>query len=169
MSFSDMILSPADIVEMYKNNLVETITESNKKKGAKGTSTQYLGKNLKNILVFVNYPEEVYLPAVQLEFLEKILVACKLDVGDIAIVNTAKHQEGVEDQIKMLQPKTILIFDSSAPVLGGNTEMSFFTPYFLDEITVMNAPALEKISEESTESKQLKGKLWTGLRQIFNV
>ena len=116
----------------------------------------------------MNYPDEVFLPDGHLEFLGKILSACKLDIGDIAIVNLAKHELKAIDYIKILNPMSILVFGTDAGSLGLE-EMDVFIPSFHQGISLMNAPALEKLSPETTENKQLKSKLWLSLRQFFNI
>ncbi|MEO5999054.1 MAG: hypothetical protein ABIN89_19930 [Chitinophagaceae bacterium] len=162
MSFANIHLPPSVIVEIYKNCLVE-ITKKNTK------PIQYLGNNAQKLLVFVSYPGEVFLPGEQLEFLEKILLACKLNLGDIAIINVAKQPWKFEDYIESLVPKSILVFGTDIPISREYPEMIFFTTVYHQGITLMSAPALEKLNEENNESKQLKTRFWHSLKQFFSI
>lgn len=176
MSFDQIILPKTVILEMYKDNLVGPIAEDVKKivdvlKNVAPPSkqtTNFLGKNLKNIVVLVHYPEVVYLPDEPLDFLSKILLACKLDIGDIAIINTARSQANQEN-INTLHAKSLLIFGECPSNIPGDKKLDFFTPLNKEGLSVMTAPPLEKLYLTTSESKQLKSKLWLSLQQFFNL
>lgn len=177
MSFTDITLPASVMGDIYKNNLVEIDDNRNKIQQKSNEGRQeiqpvallYLGKNLKDILVFVNYPEEVFLPQGQLEFLGKILAACNLNIGDIAIVNMANQQTDHNSFIKALNPKSVIIFGAYNQAIMGNQELAFFSPAVIGEISVINAPALEKLSQQDNEGKQLKSLFWNCLKQFFNL
>ena len=50
---------------------------------------KYLGGNAKNIAFLVNCPTDVFLPDKHLDWLGKMLTACQLNLGDVAIINIA--------------------------------------------------------------------------------
>ncbi len=52
---------------------------------------EYIGENNKYILIIVKDPSQKFLNAKELEFLLKILSAKKLDLKDIAIINTESY------------------------------------------------------------------------------
>src|ERR1700761_3571638 len=56
---------------------------------APSTGYKFLGGNKKNISILVNSPGSAFLPDNQLTFLPKILEACRMNIGDVAIINTA--------------------------------------------------------------------------------
>jgi hypothetical protein len=60
----------------------------------------YLGDNNKYLLVVVKSPNDEYLNSKELEFLLKILAAKKLELKDIAIINTEKYAALDFDQLK---------------------------------------------------------------------
>lgn len=60
----------------------------------------YLGDNNKYLLVVVKSPNDEYLNSKELEFLLKILAAKKLELKDIAIINTEKYTTLEFDQLK---------------------------------------------------------------------
>ncbi len=176
MSFNGIILPKTAIAEIYKDNLVEIILMENKQHVKdtvhaipKPTHTiQYLGKNLKRILILVHYPEVVHLPEEQLEFLSKILIACKLDIGDIAVINTAREQAN-EENLRMLKAESVLLFGECVSNILDDKETDFFLPVYGKGIAIMTAPALEKLFMTTNESKQLKSKLWLSLQQFFKL
>src|SRR5581483_7571973 len=99
------------IAELYKNDLLEELSseKGDKEKGLKyrresvgSPSVPHLGKNLKHITILVHYPSDVYLPEEQLNFLSNILKACGLNIGDIAIVNTAMRAMDADVVLKEL-------------------------------------------------------------------
>lgn len=127
---------------------------------------QYLGKNLKNITLLVHYPEHAYMPEEHLNFLTNILKACQLNMGDIAIVNNATRQTDLHTLTAVLQPKQLLLFGSFRNI------MSDVTPFIIKDIQgikILTAPELGDLDSGTAESKQLKGKLWNCLKQLFNV
>ena len=160
MSFTDIQLPYPVIAEIYKNHLV-ALTHQN--------SIQYLGKNFRKILVLVNYNVEVFLPEIQLEFLEKILLACKLNLGDIAIVNTARQARKLDEYIREFDPASILVFGTNDPIDNEFPGMETFKPAKQQGFILMMAPSLEKLNEENPESKQLKAMFWHSLKQFFSI
>lgn len=163
MSFNDIILPKTVIADIYKDNLVEIILN-----GSKRYIKHFLGDNLKNILILVHYPEVKHLPEEHLEFLSKILIACKLHIGDIAIINTAKEQAN-EENISMLSSKSILLFGECVSDILDDEKMDFFMPVYRKGISVMSAPPIDKLFMNTNESKQLKSRLWVSLQQFFKL
>jgi hypothetical protein len=113
---------------------------------------RYLGNNVRNITVLVNNPEHTFLPEDQLAFLTKMLTACKLNIGDVAIVNTAVNTV-IDEIINVLNPSKLIAF--GVPV---NTAVENII-----------APPLSELVVESDQSKTLKMKLWGSLKQTFEV
>src|SRR5687768_13592067 len=50
-------------------------------------SFRYLGNHLKKVTILVNNPEHTFMPDDQLAFLTRMLTACQMNLGDVAIVN----------------------------------------------------------------------------------
>lgn len=117
------------------------------------TEIKFLGNNARNILILVNSSQHTYLPENQLEFLTKILGACKLNIGDVAIVNTANHPD-TQAIINTTQPSQIILF-------GVQTNTN--------NIPSVIAPSISELITETAEAKAMKSKLWTSLKQMFGV
>src|SRR4051794_10675425 len=109
MPLNNIQLNPFLVADLYKDCLVEEgdhnikqiisddpVTEIKDQKDQTDVQIQwkYLGDFKKNILLIVNYPSATHLPDEQLNFLTTILGACKLNLGDVAIINIANTSSG---------------------------------------------------------------------------
>ncbi|MBO9573319.1 MAG: hypothetical protein J7497_14095, partial [Chitinophagaceae bacterium] len=118
-----------------------------------GKEVRYLGNNAQNITIVVHNNEHTFLPEDQLSFLTKILGACKLNIGDVAIVNTANYHNAAEI-IQSLHPSRII---------------SFGTPINAENIELIEAPSIKEMINETPEAKTMKAKLWSELKKMFGV
>ena len=112
MSLNTIEFSKRNIADLYKNNLVEL--SGNNPPGPvfqDQVQWKYLGENRKNTLIVVNYPDAVHIPDKQLSFLINLLSACKLNLGDTAVLNfhhyTAKDFNSI---ISHFEPKKVFLF-----------------------------------------------------------
>jgi hypothetical protein len=179
MSLNNIQLNPSLLADMYRTSLVETkenIRPEEKKhsraasetdaKDTKAVSWKYLGEYKKNILIIVRYNDVPYLPNEQLNFLTSVLSACKLNLGDVAILNTANAPSAL---YKDLQGK----FKSNFTILLGLTPEEFEMPLSFPEFqvqafnncTFLHTPKLEVLEND----KVLKSKLWVCLKKMFGV
>lgn len=55
------------------------------------TSIQFLGRNNRNLVILVSYPDILHISESSLEFLSFVLKACQLTLADVAIVNMARQ------------------------------------------------------------------------------
>ena len=149
----------------------QTVSPATTSVGSTGKSTRspawnYLGDYKKSILIIVRYDNSPHLPDQQLDFLSAVLTACKLSVGDVAVINIANAPSAT---YKALQER----FKSRFTVLFGLTpqqlEMPLSFPEFqvqaFNNCTYLHAPALEALEAD----KVLKSKLWVCLRKMFGV
>ena len=93
MSFKNLQLPDLLITELYKDVLVETNDASPIEKKLQKIPEQkwFLGENKRHVVLAVKDDEAVYLRDEWLQFLSSILLACKLNLGDVAIINYAKN------------------------------------------------------------------------------
>jgi len=135
------------------------------------TSASYktLGNHRRKITILVNAPGSPFLPDNQLSFLTKILEACRLNMGDVAIVNHASAPVNITALRAQLQPSVILLFglEPTTVRLPINFPVFKLQPY--DQCTYLSAPALDLLVQTSEESKLLKSKLWLCLKSLFEV
>ena len=179
MSLNNIQLNPSLLADMYRTSLVETKEAVRVKeqkqvpvvieaptRATKAASWNYLGEYKKNILIVVRYNKVPYLPNEQLSFLTSVLNACKLNLGDVAIVNAAN---GPSALYRDLQEK----FKSNDTILLGVTPEELEMPISFPEFQVqafnncifLHAPVLEVLETD----KVLKSKLWVCLKKMFGV
>ncbi|MEO7530299.1 MAG: hypothetical protein ABIS69_02775 [Sediminibacterium sp.] len=163
------------IADLYKHSIVLAGDEPKKertqlKKEVPATERQwYLGSNLQKITLLVREKEAVYLPDASLHFLSNILGACKLNLGDVAIVNF--HNDPVDYAFlkEKLTPTFILLFG----VTAQEVQLPFSIPYYqvqkYDGRQFLLNPSLDTMLGDGQEAKLEKSKLWLSLKKMFNV
>lgn len=161
--------------DLYKNQLVIIHEASDDpkipKKNAEPTSKEpdFLGNNQKNITILLADAEAVYVNDQSLQFLSAILAACKLNLGDVAIVNLNRHPLSYGAVKDWLSPKSMIIFDIDAKQI----QMPFKLPYYqvqsYDHCSIVFAPSLHNMMGDSREAKLEKSKLWLSLKNMFNL
>lgn len=167
MPLHDIQLSPQLLTDLFKTLLVvqepgnsPSINDSILKKN------KSLGENKKHITILVNYSDVAFLPDEQLGFLTNMLGACKLNLGDVAILNCNNATElNYSDIISEFKSKTILLFDVSPSVL----QLPILFPHFQiqkhKETAYLFSPSLQELQLD----KLLKMNLWSCLKIIFNI
>jgi hypothetical protein len=135
------------------------------------TSAPYktLGNHRRKITILVNAPGSPFLPDNQLSFLTKILEACRLNMGDVAIVNHAPAPVNITALRAQLQPSVILLFGLEPTTIRLPINFPVFKLQLYDQCTYLSAPALDLLVQTSEESKLLKSKLWLCLKSLFEV
>lgn len=136
-------------------------------KSQEPVSYKTLGNNKRQIAIVVNFPNEVFLPEDDLQFLTKMISACKLNMADVAIVNHAVAQVAIEPLKQQLQPKYVLLFG----VEPGAIQLPINFPAFKEQAyagsTYLFTPPLNQLNQENDEAKLLKRKLWDCLKRLF--
>jgi hypothetical protein len=126
-----------------------------------------LGNNKQQITVVVNCPNDVYVPEADLQFLTKMLGACKLNMADVAIVNYATAPVAIDRLKAQLQPRSLLLFG----VEPGEIQLPINFPPFKEQpyagTSYLFTPALSQLNQETEEAKLLKRKLWDCLKRMF--
>ncbi len=185
----DIQLPALVLAEMYANHLVitEDLPVQRSETGAKGSKIVvsdnnfqaeekpvelpkfWLGENLKNIVLIVNDNNNAFLDDSTLEFLGKILSACKLNLADTAIVNMAKNTVTLANIAAYLQPKYILLFDVSNQELQLPFALTGYKPQQQNGCTYLSAAALASMNNNTSEAKLEKTKFWNSLKQVFGL
>lgn len=130
---------------------------------------KFLGNNRQHVAVIVRFPGEAFLPENHLQMLTKMLGACKLNLGDVAIVNDATQKVDMNMLKEQLYPKRVLLFG----VAPDETGLPLTFPTFKDQeyagSTYLYTPSLDELNKETEEGKILKRKLWESLKKMFGV
>jgi hypothetical protein len=163
------------IADLFKNSLVIMDDEAGTEKKTPKTERQsigrewFLGSNLQKITILVSAKEAVYLAEDSLQFLSSILGACKLNLGDVAIVN--QHTNDVDYSLlkEKLSPAFLLLFG----VTAQQVKLPFTIPDYqvqkYDNCQILLSPPLTTMLGNTQEAKLEKSKLWLCLKKMFNV
>lgn len=162
------------IADLYKSNLVivndEKKTEKTPIPVEKNVNREwYLGSNLRKITILVREKEAVYLHDDALQFLSSILGACKLNLGDVAIINYENESVNYSYIKEKLTPQFILLFN----VTSKEIQIPFTVPHYQvqshDHCQFLLAPDLPSMLGNSQEAKLEKSKLWLSLKKMFSI
>jgi hypothetical protein len=178
MDFNQTRLPASVIASLYKDFLVQdeagvapaaTVIPVDIAPPAVATEApfQFLGNNQKQITIAVSYSKDVYLPEEQLNFLTNILQACRLNVGDVAIVNRHRHPLVFDEMKTKLNPRYLLVFGIAAHELALEPAPEFSARQW-DDCHIVFCPPLD-LYNNNADGKLLKSKLWLCLKQLFQV
>jgi len=182
MGLNDLHLSPGILATLYPSSLINTDTTdafqqpqsiqpavaeiTTETESIKQSNWKYLGSNQKNILIIVNYDNAVHLPDEELNFLTTMLAACKLSLGDVAIVNKYNYKEtSYKDFLAEFKSKVVFLFGVEPFVFKLPVSFPYFQVQTVASCTFLYTPALE----EQRKDALLKSKLWVSLRSIFSI
>jgi hypothetical protein len=183
MYFENVQLPSPVIAELYKQSLVvlqdfkpittngiadaDTNASPVAIAGGSEIAFKYLGGYEKQITILVAEHFNPHIGEEDLEFLSKMLAACKLSLSDVAIINVVTNPQS--NQLwQQMPPKVMLMFD----VDPGTVGLPFRRPHFEVQewsgAVFMNAPELStfRIGNDA-DVKMLKTKLWLCLQKIF--
>lgn len=173
-----MKIAPETLADLYKGQLVVLEGTEKKVKPAEVVITEekqssepirFLGNNKQKVGLLVNFPDDVFLPDKHLQFLTKILEACKMNLGDVAILNHASQKVGITELRPLWQPSAILLFGVSPEEFGLPLTFPEFKSQAYDGIIYYTFPPLEVLNQDSENGKILKSKLWVCLKKLFNI
>jgi hypothetical protein len=172
MSLQHATLPDLLITELYKNIfIINSETDQNNQLEiiSATEAIKFLGDNVKKIIILVNHPSDVFLPENHLEFLTRILAACKLNIGDVAIVNTGFKLVDIHAIKQQLQPKHIILFGIEPTELRLPLSFPHFKIQSYADSAYLSVPSLDILNKDTEEGKLLKTKLWICLKTMFEV
>ncbi len=178
------ILPPSVIVSLYKDSWViaekeikPIKTEKNKSSKEQAietsehttTTLKYLGDHHKKILVIVNDPDSVYLNETDFILLTSILNACRLTIADIALVNRGNQKPNLHEMLTKLPSTLVIAFDIEAKDLKIKLPTTLYKTIALGDTHLLFSAALSTMQGTGADAKKEKAKLWTALKQIFQL
>ena len=187
MSTQKTILPDFVIASLYSNNLVvgtdvvSTVKINEKPVAPKAPKVEqqqvtadlnkqwYLGNNGKQITIIVKELDAAYINDQHLQFLSNILTACKLNLGDIALVNLANTPILFTEIEQKNQPKFLILFDVSPTELLISSALQAYEVVVYNNCQLLLAPALSVMDGDSIAAKTEKGKLWMSLKKMFQL
>ena len=163
-SLNDIRLTNQMLIALYGQSLVAPIDHTLHKPVIRSTDVvvKFLGGNEKRVTIIVNSPGVAFLPDAELNFLTKMLEACRMNIADVAIVNLAEHAYPMTTIRKQLAPHQIIYF-------GTNNSVSLFSINENDGLSELSAPTLKEMISDLPEARPLKSRLWASLKQLFSL
>ncbi|MBA2248715.1 MAG: hypothetical protein H0W12_00820 [Chitinophagaceae bacterium] len=163
MGLDNIQLPPIVLQEMFKKTLVELHVYEPPLQPFPVAELQFLGSNKQHIALLINMPGMAYLADDDLQFLTDVLMACKLNLEDVAILNITKYPLLKYTDLAALPAKKIILFG----ITYGSLDLPFNVPEFQiqkhNSIQYLAVPAL-KVLQENIE---LKRKFWKALQNLF--
>lgn len=163
--FQSLKLPQQLIVSLYPNSLYAksevSVVSANEDK------ISFLGNNARRIAVLVNSPDTQYLPDKDLQFLIRILEACKLSLGDIALVNRHRNEGDFTAIREAIDPKVMILFGIDLLSLGLPIDFPEFKLQQHGGCTFLKGPAIGQLSGAEESAKSMKAKLWACLKNLF--
>jgi hypothetical protein len=129
----------------------------------------YLGKNLNSICFLVSYPDDEFIPEDQFAFLQKILIACKLNLDDIALINTNRMTVELQVLKNIFQPRIIFLWGAVPDLSGFNQHFPDMTISTWENIRILPVMQAVLMSRDNPAGLELKRKLWISLKKLFNL
>jgi hypothetical protein len=126
-----------------------------------------LGNNKQQITVVVNCPNDVFVPEAELQFLTKMLGACKLNMADVAIVNHATAAVAIDRLKQQLQPRFVLLLGVEPSTIQLPISFPTFKEQAYAGTTYLFTPALDQLNQETDNAKVQKRQLWDCLKRMF--
>lgn len=139
---------------------------TNPKKNPETSNIKSLGKNRQQTVFVVNDKENLFLADEDMKLLTDLLMACKLSMLDIALINFYSNPDlNFGLLCRSFQAKKVLAFGISGKELGLSFEVASFEIKNVDDQIFMSSPSLAKLRQDISLKKQL----WASLKTIFQL
>ena len=129
----------------------------------------FLGDNKKNITILVNDNQAVYLRDEWLKFLTNILAACKLNIGDVAIVNQSQSRTTFTELQPVTYPKYLITFGVGSRDIALTFSIPDYQVQDYNKCIFLLCPPLSVMFGDTEAVKLEKTKLWVSLKKMFNI
>lgn len=163
MSLDNIQLSKKERQLLFTKNLIDTTPNKVLHTVSREFEIKSLGENQQHILFLVKDSQNIFLPDDEMNLLSNLILACKLSMADIALVNTYNTSFNYMDLNNHFQPKKILIFG----IQTSELELPFAIPFFqlqqFHQQLYMTSPSLK----DYLNNKNLKKDLWICLQKLF--
>jgi hypothetical protein len=129
----------------------------------------YLGNNGKKITILIKEADVAFVNDQHLQLLSNILNACKLNLGDIALVNHFNTALVYNELKQKVQPKFIIAFDLQTKEIQLPFTIPNYQVQVHDNCKFLFASSLKTMEGDSQEAKMEKSKLWASLKNMFQL
>jgi len=163
MGLDNIQLTKETCKNLFAKNLIELDNTPIDKEIQKVTTISSLGENQQQVLFLVNEPKQRFLPDDEMTLLSNLIVACKLSMADIALVNFYHNHFDYHDFANQFHPKNILLFGVTTEELSLPFTIPFFQIQQFQGQLYLTAPPLKNF----LNNKDLKKELWISLQKLF--
>lgn len=160
MTLKKLILNPYNTASLYKETLVGNLTNE---PSIQKENIAFLGKNLKKVMLIVNDENHFFVSEDDLQFLSKILGACKLTIEDVCIINIAKRRSTFLELAQQLHPEKFILFGVSPNELNMSIVFPAYHLQLHNNIQCLIADPISAMVKDTV----LKSKLWLNLKTMF--
>src|SRR5215472_18038754 len=165
MSLNDIQLPASLVTDLFKHSIVLPGPAKKEKEFADtATAFNFLGNNQKKIVLIVRSTEAFLLPDQYLLLLTKMLEACKLNLGDVAIINHQTNPVTIAGLNQQLNPTIVLLFGLETTSIKLPFNIPLFKIQEYNQCRFLYVPAVEELSQDTEEARLLKSKLWVCLK-----
>ena len=151
------------ISDIFRNCLVDlNFPDSSSDNPASAITETLAGAPVDTVVVSLS--EGKALPHQQLDFLNNIMKACKLEKDNYSII--ANRQDELPDYkatFSQFKQKQLILFGISPAAIGLPINFPHFQVQSFQEVRYLAAPKLDTIEAD----KELKMQLWQCLKQLF--
>jgi len=152
-------------VEKPMFTLQEELPQLKKEK----TGFSFLGNNARKICIVVEDHTAVFLSDIDLQFLTNVLSACKLNIGDVAIVNTAQSAISMNQINEHIIPSVCLLFGMDTDAIGLPFKIPAYQQQAYANCTFLMLPHFDRFAGNGEAAKLEKTKLWVSLKKLLNI
>lgn len=164
MSLDNIQLPVSILQSLYNKTLYDLNNDDSATSIIQENAIGFLGDNQKKVIILVNSEEAIYLPEPELNFLLGILTACRLSMGDVALINTANNSHASYTTIaNQLNAEKLILFGVDPESLGLPLQFPKYQIQNFNNQVYLSSASLHELQSDKEE----KLKLWNCLKMIF--
>lgn len=117
----------------------------------------------------MNCKTDVFLPETHLDWLGKMLDACKLNLGDVAIANIVNNPFTIADIKAELHSASVILLGPEPQSIQLPLNFPHFNLQAYDDMVFLYTPSPDQLNQSTNEARLLKSKLWVCLQKLFKL
>ena len=129
----------------------------------------YTGENKKHVTIIINQDSTTVISTEWSTFLTSVLSACKLTLNDVVIVNTHKKTINYSQIITQFKSQYLIVFDVAPSLIGIPAAIPSYDIRVNDNCSFVFSESISLMLNNTADAKQVKMRLWTSLKKLFNV
>ena len=129
----------------------------------------YTGENKKHVTIIINQDSTTVISTEWSTFLTSVLSACKLTLNDVVIVNTHKKTINYSQIITQFKSQYLIVFDVAPSLIGIPAAIPNYDIRVNDNCSFVFSESISLMLNNTADAKQVKMRLWTSLKKLFNV